>query len=42
MERGTEFYLKVENPGIAILEALPRGDHPVQESGIQRERGSRC
>lgn len=41
-ERGTELYLEMEDPRVAILETLPRGDHPVQESGVQREGGSSC
>lgn len=39
MERGTELYLKMEDPRIAILEALSGGNHTVQESGVQCQGG---
>ena len=40
MNRGTELYLEVEDTCIAMLEALSRGDHSGQESGVQSEGGS--
>lgn len=32
----------MEDPRIAILETLSRGDHPVQEPGVECEGGSGC
>lgn len=40
MNRGTELYLEVEDTCVAMLEALSRGDHSGQESGVQSEGGS--
>ena len=40
MNRGTKLYLEVEDTCIAMLEALSRGDHSGQESGVQSEGGS--
>lgn len=40
MNKGTELYLEVEDTCVAMLEALSRGDHSGQESGVQSEGGS--
>jgi hypothetical protein len=41
-EGGTKLYLEVEDTCIAILEALSRGDHPIQQTGVQSEGGRGC
>lgn len=40
MNRGSKLYLKVEDTCVAMLEALSRGYHTGQESGVQSEGGS--
>lgn len=39
MSRATELYLEVKDSCVAIVEPLSRGDHSVQELGIQSEGG---